>query len=106
MFSLVTLISLLIFKISAYQDGSTYNLRDSYNRENADALFGGFFPQWGVVLLILSGFFLVISGFALIGYFMGCRTPIKHHQPSTDSTVPFCVIQNLVRPSKLSDIDL
>ena len=28
--------------------------RDSYNRSDPDAIFNGFFPVWGVVLLILS----------------------------------------------------
>jgi hypothetical protein len=87
----------------------TNNVRDTYNRYDPDSIFNGFFPVWGVVILILSGifsfyidscmfvylgFFLVVATFGLIGYLVGCRTPLKNRQPSTDSTAPFCVIQN------------
>jgi hypothetical protein len=88
----------------------TNNVRDSYNRVDPDAILHGFFPFWGILLFILSGmlFFLsidicilvnlgsalVLTGFALVGYLIGCRTPRKSRQISTDSVAPFFVIQN------------
>jgi hypothetical protein len=89
----------------------TDNVRDEFNRYDPDSTLNGFFPLWGVVILILSGilfipyiniymfvnlgFFLVIAACGFIGYLVGCRTPPDpHHHPSTDSTAPFFVIQN------------
>ncbi len=88
----------------------TNNVRDSYNRDDPDAILNGFLPFWGVLLFILSGIVfspsddisisgnlgsaLVLTGFALLGYLIGCRTPPKSRQPSADSTAPFYVIQN------------
>jgi len=61
----------------------------------ADDIFYGFIPFWGVLLLMLSGFFLMISIFGLVGYFLGCRTPLaRRHPPSTNSTAPFYITKN------------
>jgi len=88
------------------------NERDTYNRYDPDSTLYGFCPFWGVLLLILSGifspginisifvylaFFLAIAGLSLIGYLIGWRTPVQSHHPSTDSTIPFFVIQNFTK---------
>lgn len=94
MIYLMAFISLLICKTVAYPTELTNNVRDSYNRDDPDAILNGFLPFWGVLLFILSGSALVLTGFALLGYLIGCRTPPKSRQPSADSTAPFYVIQN------------
>ncbi|CAF1011811.1 unnamed protein product [Adineta steineri] len=74
------------------------NERDSFGRKDPDSTFHGAFPHWGGVLFILSGFFLVVAIFGLVGYLLGFRTPPNHrHHSSTDSTAPFFVIQNFTK---------
>ena len=41
--------------IRFFRVGIDPNIRDSFNRDDPDSTFNGFFPHWGVVILILSG---------------------------------------------------
>jgi hypothetical protein len=68
------------------------SVRDGYNRYDPDSTLNGFFPFWGVLLLLLSCkylsllimriqsfinlvIFLLVAGFGLVGYLVGCRSP-------------------------------
>ena len=56
--------------------------RDHYGRESPDALFGGMFPAWGVILIVLGAFFFVTLVLALVGH-LACNLFKKKqsHQP-------------------------
>ncbi|KAI3384145.1 hypothetical protein SNEBB_006124 [Seison nebaliae] len=51
--------------------------RDRYDREDPDALMGGFFAVWGAILFIMAAAFFAVAIIAGFGYVCGCRTP-KH----------------------------
>ncbi|CAF0742722.1 unnamed protein product [Rotaria sordida] len=70
-----TLISLLTFETNAYRGDFMTSVRDGYNRYDPDSTLNGFFPFWGVVLLLLSFIFLLVAGLGLVGYLVGCRSP-------------------------------
>jgi hypothetical protein len=69
------------------------SVRDGFSRFDPDSTLNGFLPFWGVVLLLLSCksffrfcfyyysisvnlvVFLLVAGFGLVGYLVGCRAP-------------------------------
>ncbi|CAF0818105.1 unnamed protein product [Rotaria sp. Silwood1] len=69
------LISFLTFETNAYRGDFMTSVRDGYNRYDPDSTLNGFFPFWGVVLLLLSFIFLLVAGLGLVGYLVGCRAP-------------------------------
>ncbi|CAF2066818.1 unnamed protein product [Rotaria magnacalcarata] len=71
----LTLISIFTIEINAYRGDFMSSVRDGYNRYDPDSTLNGFFPFWGIVLLLLSFVFLLIAVLGLVGYFVGCRAP-------------------------------
>ncbi|CAF3185440.1 unnamed protein product [Rotaria socialis] len=69
------LISIFTIEINAYRGDFMSSVRDGYNRYDPDSTLNGFFPFWGIVLLLLSFVFLLVAVLGLVGYFVGCRAP-------------------------------
>lgn len=77
------------------------SVRDGYHRYDPDSTLNGFFPFWGILLLLLSCksfslsydlifikyfsvIFLIIAGLGLVGYLVGCRSPPDHLRQRLD----------------------
>ena len=82
------------------------SVRDGYNRYDPDSTLNGFFPFWGILLLLISCkyssslpfyfifhfvlvIFLLIAGFGLVGYLVGCRAPPESLRQPLDPTTFF-----------------
>jgi len=84
MFCLISLLSFFVLEISAYRGDFMSSVRDGYNRYDPDSTLNGFFPFWGILLLLLSLIFLIIAGLGLVGYLVGCRAPPTHLRQHLD----------------------
>jgi hypothetical protein len=100
--------SLLFFLLHINLDRGDFmtSVRDGYNRFDPDSTLNGFFPFWGIVLLLISCksiylfiiiiyvfvilvIFLLIAGFGLVGYLVGCRSPPESLRQQLDPATFF-----------------
>lgn len=72
---IILLISIISF-INADPDVASIS-RDRYGRADPNAILNGFFPVWAILMLCLSGIFLIIAIIGFICFKLGCANPKK-----------------------------
>ena len=106
----------LILSFSTDRGDFMTSVRDGYNRYDPDSTLNGFFPFWGVVLLLLSCkwsssleslFLCVSSRFSVYRWRWSCRLPdwLPITTGQSSSTTRSSYLLCLVRPCSVSDLN-